>query len=333
MSSNKSFAKLYIAIAITIFAGANSVSSKLADIGMQNTVAGRNPISFCNLLFVGNLVALLTLATVYGGKWQPGCLSRLSFLDWIVLLGAAIVAGTIAPTLTFLALQQTSATNVVLVSRIQSPITLALFALMGDRKNWWIFTGEIVAALGIMAMLLLQSPENYTEIGLMRIGNGELLAMGGAICLSLAKLIRGTWFKERISLGVWAIIRTAVGTVAFAALVAHLFTLSHFMDVFHPLVWRWVALYGVVIVAGGQILWFKGLETVSFQAVSYAGYLIPIAGVAIAYFILGEVPTVPQYIGIVTILIGSALNQIGIAKSNKAQSKTDVERFTQFQGI
>ena len=334
--SSKTIGRGCLIIAIIIFAAANSISSKLADIGMQNLVDGRNPISFCNVLFIGNLCALIALFVVYGRKWNPRCLNRLTIVDWLILIAAAILAGTVAPALTFFALEKTSATNVILLGRIQSPATLALFALKSDRQtNWWIVAGEAIAVVGIFIMLLLQTPErDFMNIMGWKIGIGELLAIAGAIVLSLGKVIRGTWLNK-IPLGVWAIFRTAIGTVVFATLVIQLFSLSHFTDVFNPLVWQWVSIYGVVIVAGGQILWFKGLETVAFQAVSYAGYLIPVAGIGFAYFILGEVPTIAQCIGIVTILIGAILNQIGVSRSPHTEhnSNTDVERMTQFQGI
>ena len=334
--SNQKIGRVCLIAAMIIFAASNSISSKLADIGMQNLVDGRNPISFCNVLFVGNLCALITLLIVYGRKWNPRYLNRLNFVDWLILIGAAILAGAVAPSLTFFALEKTSATSVIIVSRIQSPITLALFALVGDRKtNWWIFTGEVIAVVGIFAMLLLQTPEdNFTNIMGWKIDTGELMAILGAIALSLGKVIRGIKL-DKISLGVWAIFRTAIGTVVFATLVIQLFGISHFTDVLNPLVWRWISIYGIIIVAGGQILWFKGLNIVAFQAISYAGYLIPLAGIAIAYLILGEVPTAAQYVGIVPILLGAVLNQIGVSKTptKKVDADPDVERLTQFRGI
>jgi len=334
--SSKKIGRVCLILAMIIFAASNSISSKLADIGMQNSLDGRNPISFCNVLFIGNLSALVTLSIVYGRKWNPRQLNRLSLANWLILIGAAILVGTVAPALTFFALEKTSATNVILIGRIQSPITLALFTLAGDKKtNWWIFVGEIVAVLGIICMLVLETPEeNFANIMGQKIGIGELLAIAGALALSLGKFIRGTKLNQ-ISLGVWAIFRTAIGTVVFATLVIKLFSISHFTDVFNPLVWQWISIYGIIIVAGGQILWFKGLSIVEFSAVSYAGYLIPLAGMAIAYFILGEIPTAAQYVGMFPILIGAIVNQIGVSKSfpDKSNHKFDVERLIQFKGI
>ncbi|MGJ3252049.1 MAG: EamA family transporter, partial [Elainellaceae cyanobacterium] len=51
----------YLLLAVLIFAAANSVTRKLTELGAQYLVEGRNPISFCNVLFVGNLCALIAL--------------------------------------------------------------------------------------------------------------------------------------------------------------------------------------------------------------------------------------------------------------------------------
>ena len=53
--------RTYLWIAILIFAAAASVVARLVDIGEANLIDGRNPISFCNLLFAGNLVTLFAL--------------------------------------------------------------------------------------------------------------------------------------------------------------------------------------------------------------------------------------------------------------------------------
>lgn len=57
--------RAYLLLAILIFAAANSVTRKLTQIGAQNLIASRNPISICNVLFVGNLCALLALIFIY----------------------------------------------------------------------------------------------------------------------------------------------------------------------------------------------------------------------------------------------------------------------------
>jgi hypothetical protein len=68
--------RAYLLTAVVIFAAANAVTRKLTDIGAQNLVDGRNPISLCNVLFVGNLVALMALVGGLLARAKPPALDR-----------------------------------------------------------------------------------------------------------------------------------------------------------------------------------------------------------------------------------------------------------------
>ena len=328
--------RAFLLIAIVIFAASSPIASKLAEVGMQNQIDGRNPISFCNILFVGNCCALIVLVLVYGREWKAGSLARLSAIEWVVLIFVAILSGALAPSLTFLALEQTNPNNVVLISRIQSPLTFAFLSLiLGKKRNWWIFVGELVSIAGIVLILILQSvPENSVEMMGFALGKGDLLALGGAIALAVANVTRKARL-ERIPLGVFTIFRLAVGTIIFWVLTVKLYSVSHFTDVFATTVWQWVSIYGFLIVAGGQIVWFRGLKMSNFASIAYAGYLIPIAGILAAYFVLGEMPTTPQYIGGSVIMLGAVFNQIGISKETPKvkPNKSDLDNFIGFKGV
>lgn len=95
--SKKIPGRAYLLIAILIFAASNSVTRRLTEIGAENLIDGRNPISFCNVLFVGNLCALLALIAIYGREWNPSSLSRLGITDWISLIAIAVLSGALAP--------------------------------------------------------------------------------------------------------------------------------------------------------------------------------------------------------------------------------------------
>lgn len=336
MALNKIPGRVYLLVAIAIFAASSSVGSKLAEIGRANLIDGRNPISFCNVLFIGNLCALIVLIAVYGREWQAESFTRLSLINWLVLILVAVLSSTIAPSLTFFALENTNASNVVLISRIQSPLTFAFLSLiLGKKSNWWMFAGELISVLGIILILILQSSQaNAIEMMGLSIGRGELLAIGGAIAISVANLTRKIRL-DTIPIGVFTIFRIAVGTIFFYALTVKLYGMEHFADAFSPFVWQWISIYGVAIVAGGQIIWFKGLKTSKFASISYAGYITPIAGILAAYLILGEVPTKAQYIGGSVILLGAFFNQIGIWHEAKKfpSRKFSLDRFIGFKGI
>ena len=312
---NKISGRGYLLIAVLIVAAANSVTRRLTELGAENLIDGRNPISFCNVLFVGNLCALVALITVYAKEWNPSSLSRLKISDWLSLIAVATLSGALAPALFFFALDLTAVNNVVLIGRIEPPISLALSVLILKAKvNRQIIIGAVLAFVGVILTILLQPADNdvMTMAGF-DLGRGELMTAVGAIFLAISNVISKIKL-DRIPLGIFTIFRTAVGTLIFFSLTVKLFGSEHFMDVFAPIVWQWMLLYGIVIVVGGQLAWFRGLKTTTAADVSLANSINPIAGIIFAFLILGEVPTLAHYIGGSVIVIGIIFNQVGSAR-------------------
>ena len=56
-STSRISGQAYLWLAIIIFGASSAVTRKLTEIGAQHFIDGRNPISLCNVLFVGNLCA------------------------------------------------------------------------------------------------------------------------------------------------------------------------------------------------------------------------------------------------------------------------------------
>lgn len=124
-------------------------------------------------------------------------------------------------------------------------------------------------------------------------------------------------------MGIFSIYRTALGTVIFFFTALLLYGQNHFMDVFSPFLWKWMLIYGPVIVVVGQSCWIAGLRATSVSQASLIGSFTPVAAVIAAYFILGQVPTLAQYIGGFVILIGIVLSQLGILRKPSRQSYND----------
>jgi drug/metabolite transporter (DMT)-like permease len=315
--------RLYLMIAILIFGAANAVTRKLTEIGAQNLIDGRNPISFCNVLFVGNICALALLLVIYQRQLRPSVFRQITAKQWGTLTSIAILGGAIVPMLVFTALSITAVNNVVLISQIDAPLALALaIVVLGERVNRWVVAGAIVAFIGVALTVLLQPPETINEamqMGFM-IGRGELMVIIAAVLQAISNLISKISLQT-IPLGFFNIYRTFIGTIFFFVATIILFEPSHFMDVTSPFLWRWMLIYSAVIVVGGQLAWFSGLKRSSASEVSLAGAFDPIAGVLAAYLILGEVPTTAQYIGGAVILVGIALNQIGLLKLSHSSKR------------
>jgi len=296
-----------------IFGASSAVTRKLTEIGAQHFIGGRNPISLCNVLFVGNLCALILLILIYGRQWNKATLQQLSRTDWVSLTAVAILSGALAPGLIFQALALTGVNNVILVGRLEPPLTIALSIwLLRERVSFWEFMGAIAAFTGVILTIILQPPGSaMMKMGGFGLGIGELSAAAGSVAISASTII-GKKYLSQIPLGIYSIFRTALGTVIFFFIALLLYGRDHFADVFSPFLWQWMFLYGGLIVVVGQSFWIKGLKTATVSVASLIGSFGPIVGILAAYLILGEAPTLPQYIGGSLILVGIFLSQIGI---------------------
>lgn len=319
-------------VATIIFGAASAATRKLTEIGAQNLIDNRNPISFCNVLFVGNLCALIVLTLIYRQGWI-GHLKRLSLKDWLSLLVVGALSGAIAPALIFIALELTMVNNVVLIGRIEPPIALALsILLLRERVNSWIVAGSVISFIGVVIMILLQQPMQ----GNIYVGRGELMTAVGAAFLAISTVISKVKLRQ-IPLGVFTITKTIIGTVVFFFAAIKLFGSVHFIDVLSPFLWEWMLIYSAVIVVGGQLCWFRGLKTSSTSEISFVSSFIPITSVLAAYLILREQPTFAQYIGGSIILGGIAISQIGVTRqstnASESSSVTEMDIGAGFKGV
>lgn len=321
--------KVYLLSAIAIFGAANAVTRKLTELGEQNLVDGRNPISFCNVLFVGNLCALLFLSLIYYRQWRIPIIKQITAKNWLIMAVVAILGAVVVPTLVFTALDLTNVNNVILLGQIDTPLVLALSVwLLSERINRWVVAGAVVSFIGVALTVILQPPPSDAVSMAMgiEIGRGELYVLIAAVFKAVANLI-SKMSLQQIPLGIFSGFRMLVGTIVFFVATIVLYGAEHFMDVTAPFLWQWMLLYSAVIVVGGQLLWFSGLKRSNASEVSFATAFNPLAGILAAYLLLEEVPTVAQYIGGAVILCGIALNQIGVRRSSKmaVRKKADAE--------
>lgn len=324
--------RAYLLIASIIFGAASSVTRKVTEVGAQNLIDNRNPISFCNVLFVGNLCALILLTLIYRQDWINH-LKRVSLKDWFSLVLVGALSGAIAPALIFIALEMTMVNNVVLIGRIEPPIALALSVfLLRERVNSWIVAGSVISFIGVVMTILLQQPTR----GAIYVGRGELMTAAAALFLAISTVVSKVKLRQ-IPLGVFTITKTIIGTVVFFFAAIKLFGPEHFVDVLSPLLWQWMLLYSAVIVVGGQLCWFRGLKTSSTSEISLISSFVPITSILAAYLILREQPNFAQYVGGSIILGGIAISQIGVTRlstnASKSSSATEMDIGVGFKGV
>ena len=313
--------QVYLWIAVLLFATSNSIAQKLTDIGIHHLIDGRNPISACNVLFVSNLCALMVLIPFFRQQINRQTFQIIPFKDWLILLLVSVLSGALAPALIFTALSHTMVSNVILIGRIEPPLILALSIwLLHTRLNRWEVFGTLISLVGVGFTIALQPPPaNMLPMGLLPLGKGELLTVLGTSAAAIATVISKARLGH-IPLGLYTIVRLGVGTVVFFVLAIVLYGVEHFHDVTAPVLWQWMLLYGIVIVAIGQLCWFRGLRASTPSEAALVNSFNPIAGIVAAYVILGEQPLFAHYVGGSVILVGLLFNQIGIWRKTSAQA-------------
>ncbi|AFZ02178.1 DMT family transporter [Calothrix sp. PCC 6303] len=337
--------QFYLWFAVIIFGAANAVTRKLTEIGNQNFTNGHNPVSLCNVLFVGNLCALMVLLVVYRKECRVDKFREISHQQWLNLSLVAIMAGAIGPGLIFQSLGLTTVNNVILIGRLEPPLTLALSIwILHERVHIWEIIGGIISFIGVVLTIIL--PSNYQSMGEVNnyfaFGTGEILAAVAAVVLAISTIINKRKLSH-ISLGIYSIFRTALGTVVFFLVALIIYGHDHFMDVFSPFLWKWMLIYGSVIVVAGQSFWITGLRATTVSQALLIGSFTPVVGIIAAYFVLGESPTFGQYIGGGVILGGIFVSQVGIWRKmslkalnssvDSTQKLGQIESKTGFKGM
>ena len=310
--------QVYLWLGILIGGASSAVTRKITQIGTQHFIDGRNPISLCNVLFVSNICALVLLSLIYGKEWNKTTLRKISKKDWIAMTIVAVLAGAIVPGLVFQALAITGVNNIILIGRLQLPLTIALSVwLLQERVSRWQIMGAFTAFVGVILTVVLQTPEmKMINMGGTGLGLGEILVAISAV-ISVVSTILIKKSLSHIPIGIFSIFRTALGTVIFFFIALILYGKDHFMDVFSPFLWKWMLVYGAVIVVLGQLFWLKGLRATTVSESSLAGSFTPVVSILAAYLVLGEVPTLAQYIGGSVIIFGIFLTQVGVLTSSR----------------
>ena len=307
-------------VSLLIFAVSSSIIMLLTRLGEMNLIDGRNAISFCNLLFVGNLCAFVVMSAIFWKSWTRENLSTLGAREWFNLVVVATLSGALAPTLIFLALEKTTVTNVLLMGRIEPPLMLLCSALFFKEKlDRWAVIGTIITVIGGLVIFALQYSHDPMAFGV-----GEIFAACAAVIWVVVTLMSIQYLRA-VPVGIFSTLRTAIGTVVFAGIVVYLFGASHFQDAFAPFLWKWMLVYGGIVIVIGQLFWYKGIAMTSAAQISLASSFTPVAGVIFAVLLLGETPNESVLIGGAIIIVGIAIAQLGpvIERRTKVCQTTD----------
>ncbi len=304
--------QVYLWIAMLIFGASSSVTRKLTEVGAARFMNEHNPISLCNVLFVGNLCALGLMLMVFRSQLTAENFGKISKVEWVNLTIVAILSGALAPAAIFRALALSPVNNIILLGRLEVPLILLLSRfILQERLNRYQKIGTFIVPIGIIVAVI----GDRSGLSGFTVGVGEILTIAAAIFSTIATLVN----KQKLSnipVGIYGIFRTGLGSMVFFIFAVHLYGPEHFAEMFSPFLWQWMLIYGGIIVVVGQSLWIKGLRESSLTVSTIISCFHPIAGMLFAYLILAELPTTLQVIGSIIVLAGLLLSQI---KSDRQQ--------------
>jgi drug/metabolite transporter (DMT)-like permease len=290
-------------------------TAKLISLGRAHLIHGHNPISFCNLLFAGNLIALITLFFIHYQELKAFKVSELTGREWVWILLSAFFLGFVSPTFYFLGIANTNVINVVLISLLQIP--LALFAgwlFFNEKISLGMLLSSLLTVFGIVVIFLIPywlSHDSTMVIHSHHVHKlvnkisfiGDLYVLLEVISTTVGTLIC-LHISNRLPAGVFSIFSLGLGIVFFFSIVLCLYGWSHFYDLTSPFLWKWMLFYGTIIVALGTYLEFRGKKYATVADLTISSSLVPLAAIFFSFLILGVIPGFSQIIGGSLILVG-----------------------------
>jgi len=274
----------------------------------------KTPISFCNVLFVGNLCAAITVIVFFG---LSSIVRDLRQLPRRILLGLFIngCLAALLSSLIFLGLQYTTVTNAVLLGRL-GPIIYALVgAIIWGKsilKSEWL--GFSLIFLGILAIVLFGS--NF------QINRGDLLILVSTLVYATTSTIGKLMLSKDTPLGTVVFTRNFVSAVIFFAIANILFGPHHFNDAFAGQLWLVMAIYALIIIVLAQLLWYAALGRLDSRVVGKWTSLSPIFGVIYAFVLNGERPAIIQVMAFAVIMLGIWITTLKKQLPPKFEDKT-----------
>jgi drug/metabolite transporter (DMT)-like permease len=262
----------------------------------------QNAISYCNVLFVGNLCAAAVVLASFGPRKIYSELQRLGRRLWMeaVLFGAL---SALLSSMIFVALESTSVTNVVLLARL-GPVLYAVGGalLLGfaiTRHEWF---GFGLIGLGVMATAFVA--------GGFEVAQGDLLILMSAVVYAAVTMM-GKRLSSKTGLGALLFVRNALSAIVFFFVAIIFFGPDHFAEAFTGPLWAIMAIYALVVIVAAQFLWYRAISELTPASVAKWTVMTPAFAVGFAYVVNGEQPSAIQLTALGFIMAGIVVSSLG----------------------
>jgi drug/metabolite transporter (DMT)-like permease len=291
-----------LVLATSLFALGPAVLKLLMQEGAALLTGGAGTISFCNVLFVGNLCAGLVVLAFTGIRAIVGEIARVPARTKLYLLLASIVSA-IYPALLFTALEQTTIINIVLLSRFNG-IVYVLLALLFLRTpvRRADAIGYAIMAVGVSALVIVNN-------GGLAISKGDALVLTATLFFGLTEIIHGKVLAA-CSIATYMFVRNFFSAIIFFAFGLYLFGVEHFADAFAGDLWVLMFVYAGVTIVAAQLFWLKATRVLPVKFVANIQLLNPAISIAFAFALLNEVPSASEWTVMAIVLVGMLLPKL-----------------------
>jgi drug/metabolite transporter (DMT)-like permease len=275
-----------------------------------------NAVSFCNVLFIGNLCAGLVTGIVFGFPkifkelWQQPLKVKGYLLIASVLLA-------IYPSLIFIGLEYTSVINIVIITRFTG-ILYVIFSFIVYKSvvHKEEAIGYAIIALSVIALLIINNMGvNFSK--------GDILILiatfFGALTDIVSKKILPT-----CSGYAYTFCRNFFSAIIFLIIVLVFFKPGHLADAFHGELWVLMVAYAGVSIVLAQLLFLFALKKLESTTTCNVKLSDPIFTLVFAYLLLDEVPSTSQFIIIAIIFLCILIPKFILRRKGKvAMMETD----------
>mgnify|MGYP000100179663 CR=1 FL=1 len=203
---------------------------------------------------------------------------------------------TLLFSLTFMALQYTSVTNVAIILFLQ---ILFSYVFLGKRQEESLNSKQAVGALLMtVGAVLILFPGAFV------INVGDVLVLLAAMIAPIANLYQKK-ARAQVSSETILLLRSIIA-LPFIYVLATLFEQSPSVEMIKQQ-WIWLVLTGGLVFFIAKLFWVEAIHLLPITKVNALFAIAPLMTMFLAYWLLNQIPTLYQLMGIAPILIGGYL--------------------------
>ncbi|MEL7499172.1 MAG: DMT family transporter [Planctomycetota bacterium] len=301
MSENQRSRYLSLAVALLLSALATPLLKALVEKGGHLGIVKENAVSYCNIMFVGNLCSAAIVFLYFRPTNILKSFKNITTRCWKSLLANTLLANILSPIFVISALEDGGDLTTVILLLQTNSIFYALFAwvMFGEKISRKSLLGLGTIVLGVLVLSSLPGSQPF--------GHSHIYTLLAAACRSLGSCLAKQVLEDESIMPAFLVLRNLIGAVGFFVLAIQMFGTGHFADAFSPGLWPLMLVYAGLVVVLAQLTWFRAVASLSSETLATWSTVVPVLAMFFAWLLVGELPDTTQWIGVVIIVGGLAI--------------------------